>query len=271
VILRRQLDPATVERLTSETATAFRDAFGPRFDERPVRGGIGGHYLPVMSGALTPVSVEVVAHLHAVARRFLGAEALPGPAEAILLFGEAPWHDDTGLDVTAVRFAAYLDRLEAGSGALRLLPGSHRHPYREAARAFDRQVSAQRDDEIAAVVERLPAYVCATEPGDVIALDLRLYHASIHGRDRRLWTVTYYRDPEGPEEAAAVAAALADDVAADYGSWGEYDPRRYPFYDPDWIAATRRTWRAPAIERLGQLGVLAAAARSIGEAAGPEE
>jgi hypothetical protein len=36
------------------------------------------------------VSLEVVAHLHPVARRFLGAEALPGPAEAILVFGEAP-------------------------------------------------------------------------------------------------------------------------------------------------------------------------------------
>jgi hypothetical protein len=146
-----------------------------------------------------------------------------------------------------VRFAAYLDRLEARTGALRLLPGSHRQPLRGAAKAFDRQVSRQRDDEIVAVVERLPAYVCDSEPGDVIAFDLRLYHASVHGRDRRLWTVTYYRDPEDPEEAAAAAAALADDVAADYGSWDEYDPGRYPFYDPDWIAATERTWRAPAM------------------------
>ena len=57
VILRRQLDPATVGRLTAELEAAFRDALGARFDERPGRGGIGGHYLPVMSSALTPVSL----------------------------------------------------------------------------------------------------------------------------------------------------------------------------------------------------------------------
>jgi hypothetical protein len=264
VMLRRQFLPDTVERLSEELNRAFRDAFGARFDERPDPGGIAGHYLPVMSASLTPVSLELIEHLHPVARRLLGAEALPSPAEAILFFKEAPWHDDTGGDYSAVKFAAYLEPLRAENGALRLMPGSHRQPFRSAVEAFDRSVSAQHDDEIAATVERLPGCVIETEPGDVIAFDPRLHHASIHGRDRRQWTVTFYGDPSTPEEAAEISAALADDVADDYGSWGEYDPRRYPFYDPEWVATTEQTWRGASIGRLRELGTLAAAARSIG-------
>ena len=267
VILRRQLLPETVERLSEEMNRAFRDALGARFDERPDVGGISGHYLPAMSTTLTPVSLELVEHLHPVARRLLGAEALPSPAQAILFFGEAPWHDDTGFDYPSVKFAAYLEPLDATNGALRFLPGSHEQPLRHAVETFDRRVSAQHDDEIAATVERIPGHVCETAPGDVIAFDMRIHHASIHGHDRRQWTVTFYPDPSTPEETAEIAAALADDVADDYGSWGEYDPRRYPFYDPEWVAATELTWRAPAIRRLRELGALEAAAKSIGKKA----
>ncbi len=264
VVLRQQLDEAAVAALSEEVDRALRDAFGGRLDERPETGGIAGHYLPVMGAARTPASLRLVERFHPIARRLLGTEALPAPAEAILLFDQAAWHDDTGFDVAAVKFAAYLEPLEAGIGALRVLPGSQLDAYRDLARGFDRRVTAQNREELQLAVERLPAYVCETEPGDVIAFDLRLYHASIHGRDRRQWTVSYYRDPHTPEQADEVRRALADEVAADYGSWGAYDSERYPFYDPDWVAELERDWRAPAVGRLRQLGVLAAAAAARG-------
>jgi hypothetical protein len=268
VILRRQLDGHVVERLSAEMDAAFRVALGPRYDERPDSGGISGHYLPAMSCRSTPVSLQIVEQLHPVARRLLGSDVLPAPAEAILLFDRAPWHDDTGFEVTAVKFAAYLEPLDAGNGALRVLPGSHGDPFAGLARMFDRRVTAQTAADVVQAVERLPSFVCDTEPGDVIAFDLRLLHASIHGRDRRQWTVTYYRDPVSPEETREVRAALLDEVAADYGSWGEYDPREYPFFDPEWIAGLEGTWRARTVARLRELGVLDAAARSSSEVPG---
>jgi hypothetical protein len=121
VILRNQLDEATIDALSSEVDTSFRDAFGDRFDERPDPGGITGHYLPVMSTTRTPVSLGLVERFHPLARRLLGREALPSPAQAILFFDQANWHDDTGLDVTAVKFACYLEPLTAATGALRVL------------------------------------------------------------------------------------------------------------------------------------------------------
>lgn len=261
VVLRRQLDEEKLKALSQEVDRAFLDAFGRRFRERPRAGGIEGHYLPVMSVTRTPVSLELVESLQMVAQWLLGATVLPTPALAILFFGEAPWHDDTGFAVSAVKFAAYLEPLAAGNGALRVLPGSHLDAYRELAKRFERRVMPQRDEELADTVERLPGHVLATQPGDVIAFDLRLYHASIHGRDRHQWTVTYYRNPETPEETEQVKAALADEVAADYGSWNEYDPECYPFYDPDWVATAERDWRARSIDRLRELGVFEAAGK----------
>ena len=263
VVLGQQLDRETVEALSDELDAAFRDAFGSRFEERPDTGGISGHYLPVMSLARTPLSLSLIERLHPLAARLLGGNVLPSPAEAILLFDQAAWHDDTGFDVTAVKFACYLEPLTAENGALRVLPGSHLDHYRDLVKRFDRRVMAQSREELATTVERLPAYVCATQPGDVIAFDQRLYHASINGRDRRQWTVSFYRDPQTEEDTAAVTAALRDEVAADYGSYGEYDPTRYPFYDPEWISKLEQTWHAPSLRRLRELGILDAASDAI--------
>jgi len=91
VVLRRQLDEATVAALSDEVDRALRAAFGDRFDERPDEGGISGHYLPVMSAARTPVSLRLVERFHGIARRLLGAEPLPAPAEAMASITAATW------------------------------------------------------------------------------------------------------------------------------------------------------------------------------------
>jgi Phytanoyl-CoA dioxygenase (PhyH) len=257
VILRRQLDEETIAALSAEIDHAFRDAFGDRFDERPDAGGISGHYLPVMSTERTPVSLGLLECFDPIARRLLDGEALPAPAQAILFFDQAAWHEDTGFAVTAVKFACYLESLTAANGALRVLSGSYLDTYRDTAKRFDRRVMAQNRDELQVTVERVPAYVCETRPGDVIAFDLRLYHASIYGRDRRQWTVTYYRD----DGSDALKEALADEAAPGYGSWGDYDPERYPFYDPAWVAELDRDWRVHVACRLRELSVFDAAAR----------
>lgn len=264
VVLRSQLEEQTTAALSVEVDCAFRDAFGEAFAERPECGGIEGHYLPVMSRARTPVSLQLVERLHPVARRLLGGEALPAPAQAILFFDQAGWHADTGFAVEAVKFACYLEPPRAETGALRVLPGSQVAAYAELVRDFDRSVLPQNREDLRMAVERLPSFACETDPGDVIAFDLRLHHASVYGRDRRQWTVTFYRDGETPEAAAEVGRALADEVAPGYGSWGEYDAGRYPFYDPDWLAELEADWRASAARRLRELGIVEAAAAACG-------
>jgi hypothetical protein len=110
VVLRRYLDAQETAALGREMDRAHRDAFGARFDERPDEGAMPGHYLPMMSGQRTPVSLGLVddPRFLGAARRLIGAAVLPTYAESILLFDQAGFHDDAGPGVRAVKFVAYL-------------------------------------------------------------------------------------------------------------------------------------------------------------------
>jgi hypothetical protein len=132
LVLPGRLDEHETAALGAELDRAHRDAFGARYDERPDRGGIDGHYLPMMSRTRTPRSLALVEdpRFLAAARQLIGAAVVPFYAEGILYFGEAGFHDDAGPGVKAVKFVAYLEPLTADTGALRLLPGSHHRSSR---------------------------------------------------------------------------------------------------------------------------------------------
>jgi hypothetical protein len=108
--------------------------------------------------------------------------ALLGPASvyrfshANLFNCDVRWHDDaifTGSGRHLLVFL-YLQPLDAGSGALRVVPGSHR-PGPFAAEVRRRLAP---DESRAADV---PGRVLAVEPGDVVVLDFATLHASFGG------------------------------------------------------------------------------------------
>src|SRR5947208_9009745 len=87
-----------------------------------------------MASRLTPVSTSLVCddpRLIDAAEQLLGGPVIPECPEGVLYFSEAGWHTDDGIGVRGLKFAAYFDELTAGTGALRLVPGSH-HPEQNA-------------------------------------------------------------------------------------------------------------------------------------------
>ena len=225
VVLRQWLTPAETEALRSEVLQRFERALGPAFAERPWMSGMAGHYLPMLTAAapLTSTLVEDD-RFHGVARDLLDGEVLPSPAEvqAVLYFGESPWHNDSGRALRETKLVAYLDPLTAGTGALRVLPMSHTGDQR-------RLVHWIQHPRVP--IEDVPCFVCETEPGDVIAFDAHLYHASLGGRDRLQWSAVYVREPETDD-----ARAELDDLAAEWPTWdGEPFPAGTTWLDPAWI------------------------------------
>ena len=97
--------------------------------------------------------------------------------------GDTAWHSDGFHHVGRfVKFAIYLDPVDAGSGALRVVPGSHRtdsHWAVEKARV-ERSVAdfGIRGDEV-------PGFSIDSVPGDVIAFNHNLLHSSWGGGARR--------------------------------------------------------------------------------------
>jgi hypothetical protein len=241
--------------LRAEADAAIRDAYAATYHERVID-GISGHYLPLAS-RLTPISASLVCddlRFIDAAEQLLGGPVIPECPEGVLYFAGAAWHTDDGIGVRGVKFAAYFEQLTAGTGALRLVPGSH-HPEQNARlTAYSKRRGRVEDDAgFAAYQASFPGYVAVTSPGDVIAFDLRTWHASVGGRDRLAWNAVCLRCPETDDERDRTLRSAHDDFEQAFRG---FDSGRYPVWR-DWLAgAAAHPRRAPVIERMRRAGVL---------------
>ena len=255
LVLPAYLDQRETAALTGELDRALRDGYGVHFDERPSLGGIEGHYLPMMSRRLTPVSLTLVedARFLDTARQLLDAPVLPTYAEGILLFGQAGFHYDDGTGSSGVKFVAYLEPLAASSGALQLLPGSHHPDFAASLKGWDRRYPVLDAQGLRRQLAGIPCHIAETRPGDVIAFDWHTWHASINGTDRHQWTISYAKDPRTTEETKRLQDFFASIVP---DSDEPYDHAAYPCYDEHWLATDpANPQRATLTERMRELGL----------------
>ena len=253
VVLPGWLDEPKAAELGQELDRALRDGYGANFGDREPAGGIDGHWLPMMSRHRTPISLGLVEdpRFLGAARQLLDGPVLPTFAEGYLLFGEAGFHSDCGTGSLGVKFVAYLEPLTAATGALQLMPGSQ-HPDFGAVAAWDTRHRAMDAKGLRRKLAALPCAVAETQPGDVIAFDWHTWHASVGGRDRRQWTVSYAKDPATSEEAGRLRDFLASLVPDDE----PFDHDAYPCYDRHWLDPDpAHPDRAALAERMRQLGL----------------
>ena len=68
-----------------------------------------------------------------VAEQLLGKDVVCIAIDGNYMVGDTGWHPDTAsLDYSAAKFCIYPDPLTAATGALRVIPGSHREPLHSA-------------------------------------------------------------------------------------------------------------------------------------------
>jgi hypothetical protein len=247
--MRQAFDPEPLAR-------EFDAALATGFPDRPAsltseEAGIWFQYLPMMCER-TPISLDLVDRFATVAQALIERPVLPVRAKGTRYIGNAGWHRDTEHDITSLGFACYLEPLVAESGALRLLPGSHRPPFAHAVARFLDGYADPPDPPARASAEQLPGVVAETNPGDAIVFDEHLYHASQGGAIRRQWRVDYIAAPADEEERAASAAYLESIFSPEWD--GGYDVNRFPTYGEYW-RRSRPQWHAT----LDALGACAAA------------
>ena len=158
-----------------------------------------------------PALVELAAALG-------GDDAAPISSNASVYRCDTLWHDDaifTGGRGGHVMLMAYLDPLDGASGALRVLPGTHRPgPLREAVGRDLRRRPELRRRPDGPCPDEVAAEVLPTAPGDVIALDLDVVHATFGGGDRRRLLSLVHGPPDSPMCGAEGDAGGAPRVAA---------------------------------------------------------
>lgn len=110
--------------------------------------------------------------------------------------GETGWHSDGSHAVgTFLKVAIYLDPVTADTGALRVIPGSHRFLGWESRSAGD---SAQL---WGIEGNQVPAVALESQPGDVVLFNHNLMHSSWGGsRERRMFTMNCTSRAQGPHE-----------------------------------------------------------------------
>jgi hypothetical protein len=249
LVLRQAIDAAA---LADEVDRALVDAFPTPFEMAFGDLGAAGRYVPMM-GERTPVSLDLLDRFQPVAAALLDRPVIPLRAKGVRYVGATTWHADSTRPLASIGFLAYLDPLTAGTGALRVLPGSHHPGYAAALRQLDaRHGPAGDPDKRETWTAAGPGHTVETGPGDVIVLDEHLWHASLGGRDRRQWRVDYFEDPATADAERAARAYVADTFPPGWD--GGYDGDRYPSYGTAFLTSGR-----PCVERLRALGAVAAA------------
>ena len=215
--------------LSEELDHALRDGYRHVFTANAGEAEITGQYVPMMCER-TPVSLSLIEQFAEVAAALLGTAVLPVRAKGVLYPGMSAWHTDSMHDVASVGFAAYLEPLDGSSGALRVLPGSHRADFGNAVAASVARRGSVPADQVDTWVRSLPGYVLATEPGDVIAFDEHLFHASTGGRNRRQWRVDYVAALSDPGAEQRLRDYFSSQYLPDWD--GGYDVDMFPSYGP---------------------------------------
>lgn len=135
-----------------------------------------------------------------VAQLLLGADFQYVASDGNYYTGDTGWHSDGFHDNNAfVKMAFYLDPVDADSGCLRVIPGSHRPAFAgwAARRAADSQARwgiAHAD---------VPAVPLASRPGDVLVFNHNLMHSSVGGgRSRRMFTMNLAAAPRTDADRA---------------------------------------------------------------------
>ena len=149
----------------------------------------------------------------ALAARLLQTPATYVGGDGVRHGGASYWHrDGYHHALRLLKINQYLEPLAGESGALRFIPGTHRRRTQWDTRAGELADPAAR---LGLPPDQVPSYVIESEPGDLIAFDPHIYHASFGGRvGRRMITVTFAAEPAGAE----ARRELADYLLADHST-----------------------------------------------------
>lgn len=127
------------------------------------------------------------------------AESVIGPdyqywnSDGNYYVGDTPWHSDTSWPepIRFYKMGIYLDPLRADTGALRIIPGSHRfgEGFAESVHA---QLTTNKESWGGLKGSEVPALALETEPGDLVMFNHSTKHSAWGGSEkRRMFTIVF--------------------------------------------------------------------------------
>jgi len=106
------------------------------------------------------------------------------------------WHADRPgpleLGYLRIKIMMYLDPMRKDTGALRVLPGSHRSPFHEELMAFQQSHAREDPNFFGVKGADVPGYPVETNPGDLVLFSQSLFHAVYGKAGRRRYLAWKY-------------------------------------------------------------------------------
>ncbi|MFD5746488.1 phytanoyl-CoA dioxygenase family protein [Streptomyces sp. NPDC127033] len=121
-----------------------------------------------------------------------------------VLVGDSYWHSDGFYDEGLyLRAVIYGEPVDGSSGALRVMPASHRS---ETGWSGDPvRLLMQHESDLGLRGDEVPATVIASEPGDIVVFNTNILHSAWNGRRRRQWAWNFARKPVTDSERRAAS------------------------------------------------------------------
>lgn len=167
--------------------------------------------------------------------------------------GDTSWHSDGFHDVGKyLKIAFYLDPVSRETGALRVIPGSHRVTQSE---KWDATKAREAQELWSIEQSEVPSIALESKPGDVVAFNHNLMHAAFGGSTiRRMFTLNLCRHVETADEIADLKNFIS-------GSARFWIDQSHSDIMRDTASSQRMTHLQQVIDNEGHLPALAAKAR----------
>jgi len=133
--------------------------------------------------------------IRGIAAGLLGDDYQYWNSDGNFYVGDTRWHSDTAWPepLRFYKMALYLDPMTKDTGALRVIPGSHR--FGEGfAEAVQEQLSGEAASWGGLPGDQIPAVALETQPGDLVVFNHSTKHSAWGGGERRrMFTIVFCR------------------------------------------------------------------------------
>ena len=121
--------------------------------------------------------------IHQIPESLLGPDFFLDCTQGNLRVGDTPWHGATEFteDIGQIKVTMYLDSATKDTGALRVIPGTHKHGSTDYFEVLRPRTDEPDFRPFGLVPTEVPYWPLETEPGDVLVFTENLIHGSFGG------------------------------------------------------------------------------------------
>ena len=180
--------PGLLDDCIEEVIAAFEavwDDHGGGHDGKPHDGTARSCIVPFIDQSAYLSSLLDNSRVNGIFSSLLGDDFQYLGSDGNYYVGDTGWHSDGGWPrpIIYYKMALYLDPLNSETGAIRVIPGSHR--YGEGYAEQMQEMVRESEEKWGVDGARVPAMALETQPGDVVVFNQGTKHSAWGGGTRR--------------------------------------------------------------------------------------